>query len=633
MVVTSVQKAIDLINIAVEKDKNKEHREALKHYENGIEYFLLALKHDVSNQSVKKSIKSKVEEYLSRAETLKELINNEKEDEKKPKKSKEKVRIDKDSSDITNRIMGAIVKEKSTVTFDQVAGLAGAKQTLNEAVLFPLKFPYIYKGSRTPWRCILLYGPPGTGKSHLAKAIANESGDSTFFSISSADLISKYQGESEQLIKQLFKSARDEKPSIIFIDEIDSMLAQRGSSDETESMRRVKNQFLVELSYLDKAKDQVLILAATNIPWQLDAAMRRRFEKSIYIPLPDTDARKELFKIHLKDILNESDAFSESDYQLFAEKTPQYSGSDIQLIAKDASMSPVRLVHMATHFRKVRAPNPYDNNIIENDMLTPCLSSDAGAIPMTADEIPNGKLTIRQISKEDILKAISTQRPTVTYEDTLRHEQFTKDYGNAHSTTKLVISGHFKFNAKIFKIQKEAEDAFKIKIKLIVINLIRHPLEQFISHYYFLINGDNLYPKKTRLNSNHNISLDDCILYRKKFCDRKKMWNQLCRFCQGISCLLPNAQSLDLAINSVSKYYNVVGVLENYDGFIKYLHLKYPAIVPHVYINHLRKTRKKVYPLEKTIRFIKKWPQFKYEYEFYKRVQIRFNQQVSDYHA
>ena len=188
---------------------------------------------------------------------------------------------------------GAILTDKPNVKWDDVAGLEGAKDALKEAVILPIKFPHLFTGKRTPWKGILLYGPPGTGKSYLAKAVATEA-NSTFFSVSSSDLVSKWMGESERcalttlqlreclltcffrLVKQLFQMARESKPAIIFIDEVDSLCGTRGEG-ESEASRRIKTEFLVQMNGVGHDDTGVLVLGATNIPWQLDNAIKRRF--------------------------------------------------------------------------------------------------------------------------------------------------------------------------------------------------------------------------------------------------------------------------------------------------------------------------------------------------------------------
>ena len=149
--------------------------------------------------------------------------------------------------------------EKPNVKRSDVAGLDTAKESLKEAVILPIKFPHLFTGNRKPWRGILLFGPPGTGKSYLAKAVATEANNSTFFSVSSSDLVSKWLGESEKLVKNLFQMAREHKPSIIFIDEVDSLCSSR-SDNESESARRIKTEFLVQMQGVGNDNDGILVL-------------------------------------------------------------------------------------------------------------------------------------------------------------------------------------------------------------------------------------------------------------------------------------------------------------------------------------------------------------------------------------
>jgi vacuolar protein-sorting-associated protein 4 len=226
---------------------------------------------------------------------------------------------DSEEAKLKKSLSSAIVAEKPNVAWDDVAGLEAAKDALKEAVILPAKFPQLFTGKRRPWKGILLYGPPGTGKSYLAKAVATEA-NSTFFSVSSSDLISKWQGESEKLVKQLFEMARDRLPSIIFIDEIDSLCGSR-SEGEAESSRRVKTEFLVQMQGVGKSHDGILVLGATNIPWELDPAMRRRFEKRIYISLPEAEARGYMAKIHLGDTPS---TMTPAQFEELGEKTEGY---------------------------------------------------------------------------------------------------------------------------------------------------------------------------------------------------------------------------------------------------------------------------------------------------------------------
>ncbi|KAL7458750.1 hypothetical protein ACHAWC_010387 [Mediolabrus comicus] len=184
----------------------------------------------------------------------------------------------------------AVVALIPNVKWDDVAGLTMAKESLKETVMLPTKFPQFFTGKRKSFKGILLYGPPGTGKSYLAKAVATEA-DSTFFSVSPSDLVSKWHGESERLVRNLFEMARESPggKAIIFIDEVDSLCRSR-SELEPDHTRRVKSEFLVQMDGVRKSEGNVLVLGATNVPWEIDAAIRRRFEKRIYISYGKTSS-------------------------------------------------------------------------------------------------------------------------------------------------------------------------------------------------------------------------------------------------------------------------------------------------------------------------------------------------------
>jgi fidgetin-like protein 1 len=204
------------------------------------------------------------------------------------------------------QILNDIVIQGDEVHWSDIAGLNVAKSALKETVVYPFLRPDLFMGLREPARGMLLFGPPGTGKTMLARAVATES-KSTFFAISASSLTSKYLGESEKLVKALFSLAKYLAPSIIFVDEIDSLLSSRTGPGEHEATRRIKTEFLIQWSDLakaaagresnDKGKDKedasrVLVLAATNLPWCIDEAARRRFVRRQYIPLPEPHVRK-----------------------------------------------------------------------------------------------------------------------------------------------------------------------------------------------------------------------------------------------------------------------------------------------------------------------------------------------------
>ncbi|KAM7213279.1 vacuolar protein sorting-associated protein 4 [Rhypophila decipiens] len=428
-------RAIEKVRQAIELDNSADYEKAYQTYYDALNLFMLALKWE-KNPKSKEMIRGKVSEYMDRAEKLKAHLADAEAKRKKPGmvgangtstpgtgKGKDgedgggAEPIDEDSKKLRSALASAILTERPNISWDDVAGLEGAKEALKEAVLLPIKFPHLFHGKRQPWKGILLYGPPGTGKSYLAKAVATEA-NSTFFSVSSSDLVSKWMGESERLVKQLFAMARENRPSIIFIDEIDALCGPRGEG-ESEASRRIKTEMLVQMDGVGKDSKGVLILGATNIPWQLDAAIRRRFQRRVHISLPDLPARTSMFKIAIGDTKT---ALQQDDYRELAKAAEGYSGSDISIVVQDALMQPVRKIQQATHFKKVMLDG--------KERLTPCSPGDPDAIEMTWEAVESEALLEPLVEKKDFIKAIKSSRPTVSEVDLKRNEEWTKEFGS-----------------------------------------------------------------------------------------------------------------------------------------------------------------------------------------------------------
>jgi vacuolar protein-sorting-associated protein 4 len=222
------EKAIKLAQDAITADQAGNYDEAFQLYLKSFEWFELYLKYE-KNPAIIEKIKSKLNEYVCRAEAIKKMVKKEEEEEVVP----------------NNKLTSSILIEKPNISWDQVIGLETAKETLEQIIILPLRFPDLFTDIK-PWKGILLYGPPGVGKSFIAKAVATQS-DRTFFSVSSADLKSKYVGESENLVRSLFVLARERKPSIIFIDEIDSLCASRDQDTGSGNSLGIKAEFLVQM--------------------------------------------------------------------------------------------------------------------------------------------------------------------------------------------------------------------------------------------------------------------------------------------------------------------------------------------------------------------------------------------------
>jgi vacuolar protein-sorting-associated protein 4 len=324
-----------------------------------------------------------------------------------------------DIDEFEQSLMSCIVREDPNVSWNDVCGLQIAKAQLKEAVILPMKYPQLFTGKRQPWRGILLYGPPGTGKSYLAKAVATEA-NSTFFSVSSSDLVSKFQGESEKLVRALFELARKESPSVVFIDEIDSLCSAR-NSNEGDNSKRIKTEFLVQMQGVGKIMEGVLVLGATNDPSSIDPAMRRRFQKRIYISLPNDGARADMFQNNLHGTPN---LLTEEDFVRLSSITSGYSGDDIKNVVRDALMEPLREALTSNYF-------VYEEDQDGNAWWFPCTRETEGCREVSMHELPDDQVQCASVCVAHFLTSLMKTKPTVGQSELVAYEDWTRQFGQS----------------------------------------------------------------------------------------------------------------------------------------------------------------------------------------------------------
>ena len=402
----------ELIKLAVAADANQQFDVALDNYTRAVNFFFIVLRHE-RNEQAKQQLQTRISSYIKRVEELKQ--------KKKPAMIVAAAHVS---------MAPLPMAEYPHVKWSDVAGLEDAKQLLKEAVILPRLYPELFAGKFKPWTGILLYGVPGTGKTHLARALATEA-KSVFYNVSSSDLLSKFVGDSEKTIRDLFVAAHAADHAIIFFDEIDALAGARRDGDD-DSSRRIKTELLLQMSAITPGK--VLVLGATNLPWTLDVAMRRRLEKRIYVPLPDREARMSIVQSFIPTL-------SHDELGEMANKTELFSGSDLSTLCKTANAQLLRMAQRALFFKR------------EGDYVEPLESEDppCAHCPMKLSSMEETtqtcevcgtirsnvfllagqfKLKLREVGMRDMEMALQSTPATIQVSELARYEEWTQLYGS-----------------------------------------------------------------------------------------------------------------------------------------------------------------------------------------------------------
>jgi len=283
----------------------------------------------------------------------------------------------------SNEEIGDIEWEASretSVNFQDVVGCASAIDAIRESVVIPMQFPALFKRLNVKRsNGIMLYGPPGTGKSMIARATASEV-NACFFNASCAELTSRWVGGSEKKLQSLFAAAVRNSPCIVFFDEVDSIACKR-EGDGSIADQRLTNQLLIELDKIFLAQSEVFVIAATNLPWQIDLAVMRRFPHTVYIALPDHDSRKRMFRSFFA-----SEICSDDNIVELASHSEHMSGSDIANVVNSILFEPIRILCRTTHFLVT----------VTTKECAPDVASALSAQNSTPDAIQVGENNIRQ---------------------------------------------------------------------------------------------------------------------------------------------------------------------------------------------------------------------------------------------
>ncbi|XP_078431752.1 uncharacterized protein LOC144703461 [Wolffia australiana] len=328
-------------------------------------------------------------------------------------------------NEFEKRIRSEVIPaSKIGVSFDDIGSMDEIKESLEELVMLPLRRPDLFKGGLLkPCRGILLFGPPGTGKTMLAKAIAKEAGAS-FINVSMSTITSKWFGEDEKNVRALFTLAAKVSPTIIFVDEVDSMLGQRSRVGEHEAVRKIKNEFMTHWDgLLTKPGERILVLAATNRPFDLDEAIIRRFERRIMVGLPAVESRESI----LRTLLAKEKVEEGLNYRELATMTEGYSGSDLKNLCATAAYRPVRELLQRERKKELEKKKKGES---------------ASAGEGSTEKGQEDKITLRPLNMEDMRQAKNQVAASFATEGAMMGElkQWNELYGEGGSRQKQQLS-------------------------------------------------------------------------------------------------------------------------------------------------------------------------------------------------
>jgi vacuolar protein-sorting-associated protein 4 len=423
-------RGIDLVRRAQQAEAADQLEEALRLYQQGLDCLVHYRNYEKCTQ-LRNAVEQHIDLYISRAEEIKTALTQkacsvhraDAAAASSAQTSSSSSHHTKNDQALRDQITDTMLVKRPSVSMDSVAGLHVVKEVLRQAVVYPLSMQQLFANRVEPWSGILLYGPPGTGKTLIAKAVASEVSGSTFMQVTISKIMSKYVGESERLVEMLFRVARENKPVVMFIDEVDALVSQRNDG-EHEVSRKVKNMFLQEMDGVGSQNSGVLVLCATNMPWTLDDAFLRRMQRRIYIPRPCAESRASILSVLLKDVPHTLTPEHVAD---IAAATDEWTGSDLNTLVRTARNRQLQSLSVARHFVETGP----------DKMLVPCASTVPGARELSMADIKDkgwlARVQLPDVSVDDFTHALVTVKPSPLSQKIEKYEEWTTNYGERGS--------------------------------------------------------------------------------------------------------------------------------------------------------------------------------------------------------